>query len=168
MYISSSNNSLLYFDVSAEIGMNIARLNFSHGSHEYHGQTIVNIREAVKKFQEDYGYDPCVAIALDTKGPEIRTGLLEGDDGRKEVILVKGDPIKITTDDEYKLKCTEKVLWVDYKNITKVNHVMQKLQMISVFHLCLAQFNVLLCYATQEFYNILPNVDLDKIMNNVN
>ena len=100
--------------------MNIARLNFSHGSHEYHGQTILNIREAIKKFKFNYGYDPCVAIALDTKGPEIRTGLLEGDDGRKEIILVKGESIKITTNDEYMLKCTKKLLWVDYKNITKV------------------------------------------------
>jgi pyruvate kinase len=73
------------FQTFPEIGMNIARLNFSHGSHEYHGQTILNIREAVIKFEEIHGYDPCVAIALDTKGPEIRTGVLEGDDGRKEV-----------------------------------------------------------------------------------
>ena len=48
--------------------MNIARLNFSHGSHEYHGNTIVNIRKAAKKFENDFGYDPCIAIALDTKG----------------------------------------------------------------------------------------------------
>ena len=51
---------------------------------------------------------------------EIRTGLLEGDDGRKEITLVKGNTITITTNDEYKDKCSEKMLWVDYKNITKV------------------------------------------------
>ena len=52
---------------------------------------------------------------------EIRTGLLEGDDGRMEVALVKGETIKITTDDQFKEKCTDKILWVDYKNITKVS-----------------------------------------------
>merc|ERR1711936_64662 len=101
-------------------GMNIARMNFSHGTHEYHGQTIANVRKAVEKFNSERGYDPCIAIALDTKGPEIRTGILEGDGGRKEVTLEMGGTIKITTDDQYKEKCSQTILWVDYKNITKV------------------------------------------------
>merc|ERR1711936_619101 len=101
-------------------GMNIARMNFSHGTHEYHGQTIANVRKAVEKFNSERGYDPCIAFALDTKGPEIRTGILEGDDGRKEVTLEMGGTIKITTDDQYKEKCSQTILWVDYKNITKV------------------------------------------------
>jgi len=103
-----------------ENGMNIARMNFSHGSHEYHAQTMENVRIANKMYKEKHGVDPNVAIALDTKGPEIRTGLLEGDDGRKEITLKAGATIKITTNDEYKEKCTADVLWLDYKNITKV------------------------------------------------
>ncbi|CAM3920527.1 pyruvate kinase [Lederbergia lenta] len=55
-----------------ESGMNVARLNFSHGDHEEHRSRIVNIRETAKKIGKNVG------ILLDTKGPEIRTHEMEG------------------------------------------------------------------------------------------
>ncbi|MCS0790533.1 pyruvate kinase [Cytobacillus firmus] len=56
-----------------EAGMNVARLNFSHGDFQEHGQRIQNIRVAAEKTGKT------VAILLDTKGPEIRTNnMLEG------------------------------------------------------------------------------------------
>ena len=50
----------------------------------------MNCRAAAVKYAEERGYHPSLAIALDTKGPEIRTGFLEGDDGRLELTLEKG------------------------------------------------------------------------------
>lgn len=56
----------------------LLRIAFVFRTHEYHAQTMENVRIANKMYKEKHGVDPSVAIALDTKGPEIRTGLLEG------------------------------------------------------------------------------------------
>lgn len=45
-------------------GMNIARLNFSHGSCEYHAESIANVRTAVKNYSAKLGIDHPLAIAL--------------------------------------------------------------------------------------------------------
>lgn len=51
--------------------MSVARLNFSHGVHATHAANVDRIREAIKKTK-----NLSCAIMLDTKGPEIRTGIL--------------------------------------------------------------------------------------------
>jgi len=102
-----------------EAGMNVARMNFSHGSHEYHADTIKNVRVAVANHSARVKESFPLAIALDTKGPEIRTGLLEGG-ASAEVEMKKGETVRVTIDDAYNEKCSEKILYVDYKNIVKV------------------------------------------------
>lgn len=52
----------------AEAGMNIARLNMSHGDHKFHG----NLIKKIKTLNKDLKYP--IAIMIDTQGPEIRTG----------------------------------------------------------------------------------------------
>jgi len=70
-------------------GMNMMRLNFSHGSYEEHGERIKAFREVKKELGIR------AAIMLDNKGPEIRTMTLEG--GR-DVRIVAGQEFIITTD----------------------------------------------------------------------
>merc|ERR1719436_1947947 len=79
-----------------DAGMNICRLNFSHGDHEGHGATVKRIREAAAQRP-----NKPVAILLDTKGPEIRTGFFKEGVG-KTIDLQQGQDLKLVTDYNYK------------------------------------------------------------------
>ncbi len=89
-----------------ENGLNVCRFNFSHGSHEEHKGRM----DMVKKVREKV--NKSVAILLDTKGPEIRTGNFED----PEVLLEEGNKFVITMDDVAgtKEKCT-----VSYKGLAQ-------------------------------------------------
>lgn len=117
--IGPASRSIPKLQEMVKAGMNIARLNFSHGSHEYHGQTIKNIREAVETITSDPLYYRPVAIALDTKGPEIRTGLVKGK-VEEEVELTKGSRVRVVTAESDKDKTDGSIIWVDYPSLPKV------------------------------------------------
>lgn len=90
-------------------GMNVMRLNFSHGDFEEHGGRIVTVRKLSKEVDKN------IAILLDTKGPEIRTGNFVGGatefkKGQKSVICT--EEIEGTSD---KFTITYKELYKDVK-----------------------------------------------------
>ena len=98
-------------------GMNIACLNFSHGTHEYHAETIKNMRLAVDSYSKKIGMYFPLAIALDTKGPEIRTGKF---DKIAEINYNKGDKVILTTNKNFMEKGRKDIFYIDYTNIVLV------------------------------------------------
>lgn len=87
-------------------GMNVARLNFSHGTHEEQQKKI----DIIKKVREELGLP--IAIMLDTKGPEYRIKTFEN--GKIE--LKKGDTFTFTTED---IQGDQTKVSVSYKNLNK-------------------------------------------------
>ncbi len=85
-------------------GMNVARLNFSHGTHEDHLEKI----KLIKRLREEL--DLPVAIMLDTKGPEYRIRKFEND----KVFLNPGDEFTFTTEE---IVGDEKRVSVNYKGL---------------------------------------------------
>ena len=87
-------------------GMNVARLNFSHGTHEAHLKTL----ETIKKVRSEMGLP--IAVLLDTKGPEYRIGVFENG----KIQLNEGDEFTFTSDN---ITGNEKRVSVSYKELPK-------------------------------------------------
>ncbi|GIM47112.1 pyruvate kinase [Collibacillus ludicampi] len=102
--IGPASESLEVLKELIRAGMDVARLNFSHGTYEEHKARIDNIREAAREVGKT------VAILLDIKGPKIRTGLIENG----EAELKEGDKITLTTEEI--LGTSEKVS-ISYKGL---------------------------------------------------
>ena len=99
-----------------DAGMNVARINFSHGGYEENKEKIENI----KKVREELNAP--VALMLDTKGPEIRTGLLET--GNEKVTINEGDTFTFVNEDiigdKEKVSVSYKKLYEDIKIGSKI------------------------------------------------
>ncbi|KAH8346658.1 hypothetical protein KR084_007592 [Drosophila pseudotakahashii] len=100
--------------------MRVVRMNFSHGTHEYHCKTIQAARKAIAMYVEQTGLPRTVAIALDTKGPEIRTGKLAGGSDTAEIELQPGGKVTLSTKKELADKCTTEAIYVDYQRLPEL------------------------------------------------
>ncbi len=85
-------------------GMNVARLNFSHGTHEEHLERI----NRIKKVRKELGLP--IAIMLDTKGPEFRIGTFK----KGKVMLEEGKKFTLTTEE---IEGDKNIVSVSYKNL---------------------------------------------------
>ncbi|WFD32675.1 pyruvate kinase [Malassezia sp. CBS 17886] len=90
-------------------GMNIVRLNASHGDHKYFQDVMDNVHQVER---EAPGRP--LAIALDTKGPEMRTGaMVDGEDQEVKA----GNEFFVTTNPAYADKSTSEYLYIDYERL---------------------------------------------------
>jgi pyruvate kinase len=85
---ASNNDAML--DALLAAGVDVFRLNFSHGTHDSHSETYARIRHASERAGRD------VAILQDLSGPKIRTGVLEG---HTPIVLKNGETFRIATGD---------------------------------------------------------------------
>ena len=95
-------------------GMDVARLNFSHGTHEEHGRRIAVLKEEAAKIGKHLG------ILLDTKGPEVRTGKVP-----EEGIILKNDSefildTDLSLGDQQRVGITYTKLWKQVKPGTHI------------------------------------------------
>ena len=95
-------------------GMNVARINFSHGSHEVHERSISYIRKTAR--ENDYS----IAVLMDLQGPKIRVGQMK-EDGQ---VLKEGSTITITGED---VEGTDSLIPIDYKNLFKEAEIGNKI-----------------------------------------
>jgi pyruvate kinase len=102
--IGPASESFYMLQQLAEAGMNIVRLNMSHGDHESHTRVIKSVRTLNKKLPNP------IAILMDTQGPEIRTG-----DIKQELNLKKNDVISIVARGEEDVESTS--ISVNYEDL---------------------------------------------------
>ena len=100
--IGPASDSTETFQALADCGVNVARLNMSHGDHESHGKIV----DLVRKYNA--AHNSGIAIMLDTKGPEVRSGDLS-------------DPLELQPGDAFTFTITQKDIKTR-KNTVTVNY----------------------------------------------
>ncbi len=92
-----------------DAGMNVARLNFSHGDFAEHGAKVESIQAIAKEAGRP------VAILQDLAGPEIRLGTFSTDEAQNSAVLIEGSEFILTTREIP--ECTAETTTVDYKEL---------------------------------------------------
>jgi len=105
--IGPASDSIAVLEQMILSGMNVARLNFSHGTYSEYENIIKNIRFLAEKLQKSVG------ILIDLQGPKIRTGLLKD---KKNIMLETGGEIKITS---RQIQGTSEIISTTYSNLSK-------------------------------------------------
>ena len=104
--LGPSSNTLEDIERLYRAGMNVVRINFSHGSHEGHKKTIGFVREVAKKHKYS------IPVLMDLQGPKIRVGSMK--DGAQE--LSEGDIVEITSED---VEGSSSLIPIDYPNLVQ-------------------------------------------------
>jgi pyruvate kinase len=126
--LGPSSNTLEKIEKLFLAGMNVARINFSHGSHEDHARTISYVRKVAKKHKY------AIPVLMDLQGPKIRVGKMK--EGSQ--ILRTGSKVTITPED---VQGTSELIPIDYSSLTSdaepghrimVDDGLLELQVISV------------------------------------
>lgn len=104
--LGPSSNSKEQIDKLVRNGMDVARVNFSHGSYDQHAKVIENLREVAEQ------YNVSLPILADLQGPKIRVGEMK--EGAQEIEI--GDYLKLTPSD---VVGTSEVVPVDYDNLVE-------------------------------------------------
>jgi len=89
-----------------DAGMDVARMNFSHGTHEEHGERIRRVREAAREAGRS------ITILQDLQGPKIRVGKVKDD----TIMLRKGEEVTIATTDSGQAGTPERI-FIDYETL---------------------------------------------------
>ena len=114
--IGAKTSSVDSLTALRKAGMNIMRLNFSHGAREDHSRRIANLRQSVAEMLDGR----LVGVALDTKGPEIRTGTIKlGELPEQTVapVLEVGQSVTVSTDPAMSDQCSSSLIYLDYPRL---------------------------------------------------
>jgi len=87
----------------------------SHDNHDCHCHTIQAARKAISTYVEQTGLPRTLAIALDTRGPQIRTGKLSA-----EIELNPGDNLTLSTNKKLEETCTKEKIYVDHQQLPNI------------------------------------------------